>query len=210
MVDQMTFQAPMTPPRQKKRAPTTAPCIHEERRRRLSERRASGKSRVRLCKLKPINLFGTELGVDSDSFLILREENILRPHAFLKTRSFSRGRTRSFCTSMAMVEDVSAAWLEDVVSESNAVTPSGGGEFEASSNTKSVSVSASGVRNKRRRSSAYSFTPNMDTIDRSAGLLEITPQRSQTLIHKFQKRSQKSRLQDILFDVGDAAAAHIS
>lgn len=212
MSSQKYALAPMTPPRQRKRTPTTAPCIHDERRQKLIEWRASDHSRDRLHKLKPVNLFpssGCELGLQTGSFLTSCQKIFVRPETLLTARSFSRGRTRSFCASMA--EGADATSVDGIwPAETNPINLQD--RPESSFNTGYKSFPALEVGKKRRRQdNVCSFTPNTDTIEHSStGVLQNTPQRSHVLMHKLRNRSQKSRLQDVLFDGGDGAAIQIS
>ena len=189
---------PRTPPRQRIQTLKTAPCIRAERRRKMLEWRQSHSSQKRLHKIKPTNLFGTpkrELGKEVDIFLTSHEKNVARPEALWKTRTFCRGRTNSFCASMA--DNSSTCALDDTnVSQSNGVPMSMQARFE--------------VGKKRQRSNNHSFTPNTDTTHASSAVLQNTPQRSNVLMHKLRKRAQKSRLQDVLFDAGDDVAINIS
>ena len=189
---------PMTPPRQRIQTLKTAPCIRAERRRKMLEWRQSHSSQKRLHKIKPTNLFGTpkrELGKEVDIFLTSHEKNVARPEA-LWTRSFCRGRTNSFCASMA--DNSSTCALDDTnVSQSNGVPMSMQARFEVG-------------KKRQRTSNNHSFTPNTDTTHASSAALQNTPQRSNVLMHKLRKRAQKSRLQDVLFDAGDDVAINIS
>lgn len=194
----MSIIPPMTPPRQRITNLKTAPCIREERRRKMAEWRKSHNRQKRLHKIKPTNLFGSptrELGKEIDIFLTSHEKIFARPEAW-KPRSFCRGRTNSFCASMA--DNASTSSLDDTnISESNCVPMSMQARFE--------------VGKKRQRSSNNcSFTPNTDTTHASSAGLQNTPQRSNVLMHKLRKRAQKSRLQDVLFDAGDGVAINIS
>jgi hypothetical protein len=97
-----------------------------------------------------------------------------------------------------MAEKSSATLSDDTnLSESNGVPMSMQARFE--------------VGKKRQRSSNNcSFTPNTDTTHASSAVLQNTPQRTNVLMHKLRKRTQKSRLQDVLFDAGNGAAIDIS
>ena len=177
----------MTPPRQRIRTQAIAPCIHAERKRKMSEWRKCSQSRKRLHKLKPINLFSTPEREEIDTFLTSRKSNCNAPEKLWKPRSFSRGRANSF--SAFMTDGVGMSLLDG--------TTTSGSNSELS-------------KKRRRDNNVCSFTPNIDLDKKlSAAALSNTPKRSHVLINKLSKRSQKSRLQDVLFDPNNDAAIPI-
>ena len=173
----------MTPPRQRIRTGPSAPCILAERKRKMSERRRLGLGRKRLHKLKPINLFPTPEQEERCHFLTSHKSDCNAIEKLWKPLSFSRGRADSF-----------GAFMTDGVGMSL-------------SDGTATSGSNSEVSKKRRRDNNVSFTPNIDLHQKtSADFLSNTPKRSHVLKKKLSKRSQKSRLQDVLFDSNNDVA----
>ena len=190
-----TTLQPMTPPRQRIRTRATAPCIHAERKRNMSEWRRSSQSRKRLHTLQPINLFPTPEREEKDNFLTSHESNFATAEKLWKPRSFTRGRTNSF--GAFMIDGVGTNFLD--------------GTATSESNSGPMMRESLEVGKKRRRdNNVCSFTPNTDLDQKlSADALSNTPKRSHVLIHKLSKRSQKSRLQDVLFDPNNNVAMHV-